>query len=84
MFANFKPKGTSKILFGPNSTCILEKVTYSLAPTQLFAFELKDTAAFGFEPQLPGKKKLAPKLSVRTTGARNPGVPVRASRLNFG
>ena len=82
-FANFKPKGTRKMLFGLNSTCILEKALYSLAPTQLFAFELKDTAAFGFEPQLTGKKKLAPKLSVRTTGACNPGVPVGASRLNF-
>ena len=57
---------------------------YPLAPTQTFAFELKDTAAFGFEPHLTGKKKLAPKLSVRTTGARSPGVPVRASKLNFG
>ena len=84
MFAKFKLKGTRKLLFEPKSTCILEKVTYSLAPTQLFAFELKDTAAFGFEPYLTGKKKLAPKLSVRTTGARSPGVPVRASKLNFG
>ena len=30
-----------------------------------------------FKPELTGKYKFAPKLSVRTTGARNPGVPVR-------
>ena len=31
--AKFKPKGTRKILFGPKSTCILQKVRYALAPT---------------------------------------------------
>ena len=46
--------------------------------TGLFPFELKSTAVFGFEPKLASKKKFAPKLSVRITGARNPGVPVRA------
>ena len=32
-FAKFKPKGARKILFGPRRTCILQKVTYLLAPT---------------------------------------------------
>ena len=32
-FAKFKPQGTRKMLFGPKGTCILQKVTYPLAPT---------------------------------------------------
>ena len=45
--------------------------------TGLFPFELEGTAVFGFEPKLTGKKKFAPKLPFPTTGAHNPGVPVR-------
>ena len=32
-FAKLKPKGTRKILFGPKGTCILQIVTYPVAPT---------------------------------------------------
>ena len=35
--AKDKPKGTRKLLFEPKSTCILEKVTYPLAPTSAAA-----------------------------------------------
>ena len=38
--------------------------------TGLFPFELKGTAVFGLEPKLTGKKKFAPKLSVRTPDSR--------------
>ena len=45
--------------------------------TGLFPFELESTVVFGFEPNLTGKKKFAPKLPFPITGAHNPGVPVR-------
>ena len=32
-FAKLKPKSTRKMLFGRKGTCILQKVTYPLAPT---------------------------------------------------
>ena len=38
--------------------------------TGLFPFELEGTAVFGLEPKLTGKKKFAPKLSVRTPDSR--------------
>ena len=55
-----------------------------VGPNSTFPVRAKGYSCFSFEPHLTGKKKLAPKLSVRTTGARSPGVPVRASKLNFG
>ena len=46
-FATFKPKGTRKILFGPKGTCILQKVTYPLAPA--VAMDVCQIQAKGYE-----------------------------------